>query len=239
MKAIAMWSGPRNISTAMMRSWENRPDTKVVDEPLYAYYLKTTRIIHPGNEEVLASQPNDWQSVAAELTQPFSDAEIYYQKHMSHHLLDEIELAWLDKLTNCFLIRDPRYVVASYSKARDEVIADDLGFRQQVKLFNYLRDKNGVTPLVIDSHRFLENPKSHQEKICQQLDIPFYEEMLQWPKGKRDSDGVWAPYWYETVEKSTCFQPFTKKTISLKKHQAAVVEECKDYYQQLIKYAIN
>lgn len=239
MKAIAMWSGPRNISTAMMRSWENRPDTKVVDEPLYAYYLKTTGIIHPGNDEVLASQPNDWQTVANELTQEFTDADIYYQKHMSHHLLDEIELGWLDKLTNCFLIRDPRYVVASYSKAREEVVADDLGFRQQVKLFNYLKNQNGETPLVIDSHRFLKNPKAHQEKICHRLSIPFFDEMLSWPAGKRDSDGVWAPYWYATVEQSTGFQPFKEKTINLNKHLAAVAEECDHYYQQLIQYAID
>lgn len=239
MKAIAMWSGPRNISTAMMRSWENRPDTKVVDEPLYAYYLKTTGIVHPGNDEVLVSQPNDWKTVATELTEPFDDADIYYQKHMSHHLLDEVELGWLDKLTNCFLIRDPKYVVASYSKAREEVVADDLGFRQQVKLFNYLKDKNGEAPLVIDSHRFLQNPRSHQEAICQHLDIPFYEEMLQWPEGKRGSDGVWAPYWYANVEKSTCFQPFVERNIELNKEQQEIADECNDYYQELIQYAID
>ncbi len=156
---LAMWSGPRNISTAMMRSWENRPDTAVVDEPLYAHFLLATGIDHPGRAETLAAGETDWRVVVDELLGPVpGDAAIYYQKHMAHHLVGDVEHGWMSALTNVLLIRDPREVVASYIRSRDEVTADDIGLPQQVRLYDEWVAL-GQTPRVIDSADFLQDPR--------------------------------------------------------------------------------
>ena len=172
MKRIAMWSGPRNISTALMRAFENRADCVVVDEPLYAHYLAETGHDHPMRAEVLASQPHDWRAVAAALIGPIPGAaDLFYQKHMSHHLLPGIERNWMRGLTHAFLIRDPRAMLASYRQKRELVSLTDLGLPQQVALFDWIEAEFGVTPPVIDSRDVLQNPRGMLNALCAALDL--------------------------------------------------------------------
>jgi hypothetical protein len=164
---LAVWSGPRNISTALMRSWENRPDTRVVDEPLYAYYLDQTGLNHPAREEVIAAGEPDWPVVVEELTAPVEG--IYYQKHMTHHLIPQLPRGWIGGLTNLLLIRDPGEVVASYVRSRADVVADDIGLVQQSELYDLL----GRDVPVIDSADFLRAPESYLRWLCDYIDVPF------------------------------------------------------------------
>jgi len=204
---VAMWSGPRNISTAMMRAWENRGDCSVIDEPLYAHYLARTGLNHPGREQVIACGETDWHKVAALLTGPVPEGKaIFYQKHMTHHLLPDIERTWLTPLTHVFLIRDPREVLASYVKSRPTVTAEDIGVLQQLEIFDYVRTSGGEAPPVIDAGEFLAAPEAQLRALCALLGIAFTPRMLQWPAGPRASDGVWAPYWYDKVLASTGFE---------------------------------
>jgi hypothetical protein len=206
---LAAWSGPRNISTAMMRAWENRGDCAVVDEPLYAYYLAQTGLDHPGRDQIIAAGDTDWRRVAAWLTGPIPGGKaIWYQKHMTHHLLVHIDRRWLAELTHVFLIRDPREVLLSYIKSRPHVTAEDIGVLQQREIFGYLQELRGKTPPVIDAGEFLQAPEAHLRALCAALGIAFTGRMLQWPAGPRPSDGVWAPHWYEAVLRSTGFEPY-------------------------------
>jgi hypothetical protein len=203
---IAMWSGPRNISTAMMRSFENRPDTAVVDEPFYAAYLTETGLEHPMRREVLASQPTDWRAVVEMLLGPVPDGRrVFYQKHMTHHMLAGFGRDWIASCRNAFLIRDPVDVLASYIVKRGEVTLADIGFEQQVELFEREFDRLGKAPPVIDAADVLADPRGTLSALCDALGIPFTERMLAWPAGPRTSDGVWAPAWYDAVERSTGF----------------------------------
>ena len=236
-----MWSGPRNISTAMMRAWENRSDTFVTDEPFYAHYLAHSEARHPGHDEILASQSTDWQQVVQQcitIEQPGCD--IHYQKHMTHHVLPHITLEWLANLKNIFLIRSPEAVVASYAKSRPDLTTADLGFTQQTRLFNAVKDLLGATPLVIDSVKLIEKPRDAMQLLCDHCGIPFDESMLNWPAGKRDSDGVWAPYWYKNVEASTGFDaPRKQSTIRLDKHQQQIVDQCQPHYESMAIHSVD
>jgi hypothetical protein len=230
---IAMWSGPRNISTAMMRAWENRGDCAVSDEPLYAHYLAHTGLEHPGCEDVIATGDTAWEHVVTALLGPAPhDAPIWYQKHMTHHLLPHIDHAWIAQLRNVLLIRDPREVVASYIKSRAEVTPDDIGLPQQTVLYNEL-DAAGAAPPIIDAGDFLRNPEGYLRALCDWLEIEFSERMLHWPKGPRASDGVWAPHWYAHVWESTGFDPPIARDIELSGDAAAVVEACRPHYERL------
>lgn len=205
---IAMWSGPRNISTAMMRAWENRGDCLVVDEPLYAHYLAHTGLDHPGREHVIAAGETDWRRVVTQLTGPLSGGRvIMYQKHMTHHLLPHIGRDWLRDLTHVFLIRDPREVLLSYVKSRPTVSAEDIGVLQQREIFNHVAELTGQEPPVIDAGEFLRAPERQLRLLCDLLGIAFTPRMLHWPPGPRASDGIWAPYWYAQVLRSTGFEP--------------------------------
>ena len=231
---IAMWSGPRNISTAMMRAWENRPDCEVADEPLYAHYLAATGADHPGRDEVIAAGDTDWRSVVSHLTGPPPlGRAIWYQKHMCHHLLPSMELDWIDQLHNILLIRDPREVVTSYLRSRDSVCADDIGLPQQNRLFDRLLQSQGKAPLIIDAGEFLAAPELHLRALCAILNIPFHESMLSWPAGPRDSDGIWAPHWYQAVWASTRFATRAEFTATLEGPAAEVAEQCQPLYQRL------
>jgi len=201
---VAMWSGPRNISTAMMRSFENRPDCAVVDEPFYAAYLAGTGLDHPMREAVLASQPTDWRAVAEALTTD-DPAPVYYQKHMTHHMLPGFGLDWTAACVNAFLIRDPAAVLGSYVEKRAQVTLDDIGAVRQRELFDREADRLGHAPPVVEGADVLSDPRGMLRRLCAALGIPFREEMLAWPAGRRASDGVWAPAWYEAVERSTGF----------------------------------
>src|SRR5215467_2029218 len=225
---IAMWSGPRNISTAMMRSFGARADTVVVDEPLYAYYLATTGIDHPGRSEVLASQPTDWREVAAAMTTALPDgASICYQKHMTHHLLPDVGRRWLSALDHAFLIRHPANVVASYAKVRGSPTLEDLGYPQQVEIF---RRYGGP---VIDAADVLRDPAGVLTRLCEALGIPWDPAMLAWAPGRRVTDGVWAPYWYSTVEASTTFAPYDPTPPVVPDGLQPLVDAAMPYYLEL------
>ena len=227
---VAMWSGPRNISTAMMRAWENREDTVVVDEPFYAAYLLRTGIDHPGRDAVIAAQPTDPAEVVRRLHEPLPDGvEVHYAKQMAHHLADDMDLDWTRDFRNVLLIRDPAEVVASYVRSRESCEPADIGLLQQVRLLDAWPD----TPPVIDAGDFLRDPETHLRWLCDWLGIDFSDRMLSWPAGPRSSDGVWAPYWYDTVWRSTGFEPWRPRTIHLSPHDAAVAEACRPAYDAL------
>jgi hypothetical protein len=205
---IAMWSGPRNISTAMMRAFENRPDAAVSDEPFYAAYLAETGLDHPMREEVLASQPTDWRTVAQTMVgEAPGGAAVWYQKHMTHHMLPDFELDWTTACRSAFLIRAPEAVLASYTVKREQVTLADIGFERQRDLFEREADRLGAPPPVVEGRDVLADPRGTLGKLCAALRIAFDEAMLAWPAGRRDSDGVWAPAWYDAVEASTGFGP--------------------------------
>ena len=235
---IAMWSGPRNISTAMMRAWENREDCVVSDEPLYAAFLAETGLDHPGCDDVIADGETDWRKVAATLTGPIPECRpLWYQKHMSHHLLPNMAHDWIWSLRNVLLIRDPAEVVASYLKSRATVTPEDIGLLQQGELFDEIVKHTGVAPPIIDAGDFLRAPEAHLRRLCSWLGIDFTERMLHWPAGPRDSDGIWAPYWYDAVWKSTGFEPWQPRDVHLDGNAARVAEACRPVYERL--YALR
>jgi sulfotransferase family protein len=227
---VAMWSGPRNLSTAMMRAWENRPDTVVVDEPLYAAYLARTGIDHPGRDEVLAAQPTDLAEAVASLHAPAGEGvRVHYAKHMAHHLDLADDLAWTAAFRNVLLVRDPVEVVASYVRSRESCEPEDIGLLQQVRLL----EEWGETPPVLDAGDFLRDPEAHLRWLCEWLGIGFTTRMLAWPPGPRDSDGVWAPYWYDSVWRSTGFEHWRPRDVELSAHDAAVAQACRPAYERL------
>ena len=237
---IAMWSGPRNISTAMMRSFAARPDTWVVDEPFYAAYLAGSGADHPMREESLASQPNDWRDVVpALLADPPHGRGIFYQKHMTHHMLPGFGLDWMKECRNAFLIRDPELVLASYSAKRGEVELADIGFVQQGEIFAREADRLGKAPPVVEGVDVLRDPEATLSKLCAALGIRWTEQMLSWPAGRRDTDGVWAPAWYDAVEKSTGFgPPPSEKRPALPGHLRSIADQARPHYEALAKWKI-
>lgn len=237
---LAMWSGPRNISTAMMRSWENRADTAVVDEPFYAVYLEVTGKPHPGAEEVIANGETDWRKVVARLTGPLpNDKSVFYQKQMTHHLLPEIDHEWLAGLTNCFLIRDPAEVIASYLKKNDDPDVDDLGFVQQAEIFDWVCERLGVTPPVIDANDVLENPERVLRLLCAAVGVEFDRAMLSWPPGLRPTDGIWAKHWYGEVARSTGFQPNEHRITEVPARLRQVHACCRKIYERLSEHRLR
>jgi len=236
---IAMWSGPRNISTAMMRSFENRPDSTVVDEPFYAVYLAATGEDHPMRAEVLASQCADWREVADALVAPVGSA-VFYQKHMTHHMVAGVGVEWMARCRNVFLIRRPDEVVASYGKRRGAVSLADIGVERQAELFDREADRLGHAPPVIDSADVLADPRGVLTALCAELGIAFTDSMLTWPPGRRSADGVWAPAWYDQVERSTGFEPPVLKTPPrLRPEQQNVADEARAYYDRLARWRIR
>ncbi len=229
---LAVWSGPRNISTAMMRAWENRPDTVVDDEPFYAAYLARTGLDHPGREQVLAAQPTDPEEVVTRLLSE-QRAPVHYSKQMTHHLADGASLDWTRSLRNVLLIRDPAEVVASYVRSRETCEPADIGVLQQVRLLEVLAASPGGPPPVIDAGDFLRDPETHLRWWCDWLGLEFTDRMLRWPAGPRESDGVWAPHWYDAVLRSTGFEPWRPREIDLDEHDAAVAAACRPAYDAL------
>ncbi|SHO66050.1 hypothetical protein SAMN02745172_02701 [Pseudoxanthobacter soli DSM 19599] len=241
---IAMWSGPRNISTAMMRAFENRPDTAVVDEPFYAAYLALTGLDHPMREEVIAAGPADWRDAAAFLTGPVPDGRaVFYQKHMTHHMIGEIGRDWMDEpgFVHAFLIRTPESVLASYAAKRDSVTLRDIGFAEQADLFERAADRLGHAPPVIDGADVLADPAGVLSALCRAAGIAFDPAMLAWPAGRRDTDGVWAPHWYHAVEASTGFGPPRPGTRfeDLDDTLKPVAEAARPYYERLAAYRLG
>jgi len=239
-----MWSGPRNLSTAMMRAWENRPDTQVIDEPFYAYYLTKTNRPDPLADETVKAGITDWPSVIKQLNTPPSEGLVYH-KHITTHVFPNDSLDWLNDnsgMRHVFLIREPERVVASFTQLFEEddvnELIDHVGFHQQHRIFNYLHEQTGQLPLVIDSTQFLRNPQHYLEQVCSELDIPFFPEMLSWPTGARSSDGVWGSHWYHSVNKSTQFGPAPQSLPTLNEQQQTVAAQCRDAYEELLQHVI-
>jgi len=236
---IAMWSGPRNISTALMRSFENRSDCVVVDEPFYAHYLGKTGIEHPGQDAVLASQSQDANEVIAGLMAPLAAGkQVQYQKQMSHHILPDVSLEWARGIHNCFLLREPRAMIASYVKQRADPTLDDLGYRQLAEIHDFVAGAEKIAPIVIDSDDLLFDPPAVLRALCERLDIPFEQAMLAWPRGKRASDGAWAPWWYANVEKSTAFENRPRFGGSLPHHLEGLAKQAMPYYDWLARHKV-
>ena len=240
-----MWSGPRNISTAMMRAWGNRADTTVIDEPFYAHYLKRTGKKHPGAAEIISGGETDWQKIVSHLTGPIGQSRhkgpshIFFQKQMTHHLLPEVDREWIVDLTNCFLIRDPREVILSYIKKNPEAELEDLGFVQQCEIFNFVRERTGKAVPVMDARDVLENPERILRTLCAAIGVPFDVAMLSWPPGLRDSDGVWAKYWYHEVARSISFQPYQPREGNVPDRLREIYERCRECYEKLYQHRLS
>ncbi len=237
---IAMWSGPRNISTALMRSFENRSDCTVVDEPFYAHYLDATGIDHPGRDTILSSQPKRGDAVVSALMSPLEgNNRMQYQKQMSHHITAATPLDWIKGVRNCFLLREPRAMIASYVKQRQDPVFDDLGFRQLAEIYDRVASGQDDTPIVIDSDDLLSDPPVFLRRLCDCLNIPFEDAMLAWPSGARPSDGAWAPWWYANVEKSTGFESRAAFAGTLPAHLEKLAQQAMPYYRQLAQYKLS
>ena len=239
---IAMWSGPRNISTAMMRAFENRSDTAVVDEPFYAAYLSLTGLDHPMRNEVLAAQPTDPHVVAEALLSPAPGGRaLFYQKHMAHHMLPAVPRDWIAACRNAFLIRPAEAVLASYAAKREGVTLDDIGFVQQAELFDREADRLGRAPPVIEANDVLADPRRTLSALCAALGVAFSDRMLSWPAGRRSTDGVWAPVWYETVERSTGFAPPRPGTAfeDLPDRLKPLADAARPHYQRLAVHRLR
>jgi hypothetical protein len=237
---IAMWSGPRNISTAMMRSFEARGDCAVTDEPFYAAYLHRTGIHHPMREEVSASQPLDDRKVAAMLTGAVPGGKpIWYQKHMTLHMVEGFDRAWMREVRNAYLIREPAAVLASYAEKRVDVTLSDIGFVQQRELFEIEADRLGVPPPVVDAADILNDPARTLGLLCTALGIVYTPAMLRWPPGRRATDGVWAPAWYHAVESSTGFSaPAPRHAAPLPAHLAHLEQQARPHYEALARFRL-
>lgn len=234
-KRISLWSGPRNISTALMYSFAHRPDTIVVDEPLYAYYLKVSGADHPGKEEVIKSMSSDAEKVINEVILGSCEKPVLFIKNMAHHLL-LLPNSFTNKLFNLFLIRDPAEMLPSLVKQIPEPVMRDTGLQMQWELYEKLSSK-GKTPLVIDAQSLLQDPATILKKICDTIGIPFYENMLNWTAGSIKEDGVWAKYWYHNVHQSTGFQQYSQKHEKVPVRLLPLLEKCTFYYNNLKRYA--
>lgn len=236
-KHIQLWSGPRNISTAMMYSFAQRNDTLVVDEPLYAHYLKVTGLNHPGRESVLQSQEHDGNKVMEKIISDEREQRVLFCKQMTHHLIN-VGLDFLSKTFNLLLIRDPKEVLLSYSKVIEQPALSDIGIQQNHDLFHFLVSKN-YHCLIVDAKRVLKDPGQQLAAICENAGLGFQPAMLRWIAGARPEDGVWAKYWYKNVHQSTGFAPFEEQEQSLPAHLEKIYEEAKPYYDFLHEYALQ
>ena len=222
-----MWSGPRNISTALMRSWESRSDTFVIDEPFYAHYLSVTNVDHPGRDEIIQNGETDQSVVSKGLISDIDDScSIYFQKHMTHHMIPSVGREWMKDVVNCFLIRDPKDMILSYTKVNSNLSMHLLGLEEQYELFEYVTKINGRAPPVVDSKDILLDPRETLRLLCEKIGVVFSEEMLSWSKGVRDTDGIWAKYWYDNVINSTGFNTYTEKNEVIRDEYLQLYEDC-------------
>jgi hypothetical protein len=237
-KRIAMWSGPRNLSTALMRSFASRRDCSVIDEPFYAAYLKATGIDHPMRNLILDSYNSNPSEIADNCFKGKTDKAIQYQKHMTHHMVPCFDYSFVHKVSNAFLIRSPEKVIKSFGKKITKFGIDDLGFSQQVNLFKTISDKLGKAPPVIDADELCANPKAVLISLCSSLGINFDDKMLSWNKGHHSYDGIWGSYWYKSVYKSTKFSPPTTSYEIGSDFEAQLIDEAEPYFQILNNYKI-
>lgn len=240
-RRIAVWSGPRNISTAMMRAWGNRADTIVCDEPFYAHYLKHTGYTHhPDYEQIIANHESDWQRVVEWLTGPLPESKtIFYQKQMAQHLLPHIPLEWTDELTNVFLIRDPREMLLSLIQFLPQPTLEETGLPQQVALFERAKQRTGQIPAVIDARDVLLDPHGMLQRLCRHIDIPFDTTMLVWKSGLHETDGIWGRHWYGNVMETTGFGGYRPKMGVLADEYRDLLDRCQDLYDELADAKIH
>jgi len=235
-----MWSGPRNLSTAMMRSFENRRDCAVWDEPFFAPFLLATGGDNPMREETLAAHESDPKIVAKQcLEAPASGEPIYFQKHMPNHVVEGFPRDWMRKCRHFFLLRDPAAVIASYARGRAKFTIQDIGFLEQVDLYDEICEWADTPPAIVLSNDILTDPEGYLSAICESVNIPFDNAMLNWPAGPRDTDGVWAPHWYKSVMNSTGFgSPRTESPI-VSSTCSDMLERCRPAYERLYKLKIS
>lgn len=241
MTKIAVWSGPRNISTAVMRSFENRPDCYVTDEPFYAYYLYKTQKNHPLKDKIIKNGELDFEKIIKKITGEIPhNQSIWYQKHMAHHNFPDENLEWIKIMKNVLLIRNPKDVIISYLNKYTIHNIDQLGYLQQLNIYNILTKHESSHPIIVDAQDIINNPKNILLKLCKKLDISFLPQMLSWPAGYRTTDGIWAKYWYSNVVKSTKFSHIIKKTkLTIPKAYHDIYIDCKSCYQQLYKHRLR
>ena len=236
---IAMWSGPRNLSTAMMRSFGNRADAFVSDEPFYGAFLKASGTPHPMRDAVIAAMDCDWRSIARTLAGPIPDgAALWYQKHMWHHMVGPVGYDDFAGFTHAFLIRDPARMIASYLRKREAASFEDFGLDRQADFFAREADRLGTAPPVVDAQDVLADPEATLRALCRRLSIPFDPAMLSWPPGRRATDGPWAPHWYQAVEASTGFGPPEAAPVGLPDEARSLADRCRPYYDQLAEHRI-
>lgn len=232
-----MWSGPRNISTAMMRAWENRADCAVLDEPFYGAYLAATGLEHPMRAEILAAAETDWAGCVAACLGP-CPAPIQFQKHMCQHMIPEAPRDWMRRCRHAFLIRPPEEVAASFKRGWPGMRAEDLGFRLQAELFDSVCQRAGQAPPVIEARDVLAAPEAALRALTGALGVGFDPAMLAWPAGGRESDGVWADHWYAAVRGSTGFAP-PRPPAAPAPELAGIVAECQPYYAAMAVHKLT
>ena len=232
---IACWSGPRNISTALMRSWSSRKDTFVTDEPFYAYYLKETKLKHPMHKEIINMYSSNYTEIVNYLISEIpQNKKIWYQKHMAHHILDLSSIDWVSNCENCILLRHPEEVISSYIKKNKLDSVEELGYPQQYEIINFLK-KNNKSFTVIDSKELLNNPKKSLSDWCRKINIKFDKSMLKWRKGNHINDGIWWESWYDNVINTTKFHQYEKKDINIENKYDSIYNESMKYYSYLKK----
>ncbi len=237
---IAMWSGPRNLSTAMMYSFASRPDCAVWDEPFYAAYLEATGLRHPMRDEIIEVGEVDPQCVAHRCRGLSPDGSpVFFQKHMVHHMMPEFDRNWIRGMVNIFLIRHPARVIASYHAKRENPTIEDIGFQQQGELFDHLCQQTGTAPLVIDSFDVRAKPEPTLRLLCRAIGLPFDSEMLHWAAGGNEADGVWAPHWYGAVWKSTKFAQPESGLPDIPETLAPVLEQALPSYERMSLYKVG
>ncbi len=230
---IATWSGPRNISTALMRSWSSRSDTFVTDEPFYAYYLNETNLKHPMHIEIINKYSTNYNQIIDYLTSEIPESKkIWYQKHMAHHILDLDNIEWITNFENCILLRDPKEVISSYSRKNELNSIDELGYRQQYEIVKFLRRKNKPY-MIIDSSEILKNPAKVLFAWCKKINIKYDQSMLKWEKGNHVNDGIWWKSWYDNVIKTTTFRKYKKKDINIENKYDSIYNESMKLYNYL------
>jgi len=235
-----MWSGPRNLSTAMMRSFGSRADTFVTDEPFYGCFLKETGLDHPMRDEVIESMDCDWRSVMDRLRGETPDGSpIWYQKHMWHMMVGPVGYEDFAGFRHAFLIREPERMIASYLKKREAARFEDFGLEKQAEFFERESDRLGHAPPVIDANDVLSDPEGVLSKLCEALGIAWDPAMLHWAPGRRETDGVWAAHWYNAVEKSTGFAEPDEGPVELSDEDRRLAERMRPYYERLAAYRLR
>jgi len=233
---LSVWSGPRNVSTALMYAFRQRPDTVVVDEPLYGHYLRVTGAGHPGDKEVLAAMDNDGERVVREVLLGPCEKPVHFFKNMAHHLTN-LDRAFLGGITNVLLVRDPAEMLPSLAQQLPKPTMRDTGLLRQVEILDHVLAEDG-TPIVLDARDLLLDPRGVLQQACGRLGVPFHDVMLGWPAGPKPEDGVWARHWYKNVHASTGFSPYKPKEGAFPEHLLPLLEECRPLYERLRGYAI-